>query len=115
GAVTLALCLIAVFGSSYALLMAHGRAFIPAHLTGRGITLLNFFSIGWVGVMQMLSGRVVDGWTDPARPEAAYVALFTFYAISVGLALVIYLFSRDAPPERDVMQPAPGKGRAPTR
>lgn len=114
-AVTVALCLIAVFGSSYALLMAHGRAFIPAHLTGRGITLLNFFSIGWVGVMQMLSGHVVDAWTDPARPEAAYVALFTFYALSVGLGLLVYLFSHDAPPERDVIRTAPSGGRAPTR
>lgn len=113
-AVTVALCLIAVFGSSYALLMAHGRAFVPAHLTGRGITLLNFFSIGWVGVMQMLSGHVVDAWTDPARPEVAYVALFAFYAASVGLALAVYLLSKDAPPERDVIRPAAG-GRAPTR
>lgn len=110
-AVTVALCLIALFGSSYALLMAHGRAFVPVHLTGRGITLLNFFSIGWVGVMQMLSGHVVDAWTDPARPEAAYVALFAFYAASVGLALAVYLLSKDAPPERDVIRPA----RAATR
>ena len=111
-AITVALCLIAVFGSSYALLMAHGRAFVPTHLTGRGITLLNFFSIAWVGVMQMLSGHVVDAWTDPARPEAAYVALFTFYAASVGLGLAVYLLSKDAPPERDVI--ATTGGRAPT-
>ncbi len=111
GFITVALCLIAVFGSSYALLMAHGRAFVPAHLTGRGITLLNFFSIGCVGVMQMLSGRVVDAFTDPARPEAAYVALFAFYAASVGIGLAVYLFSTDAPPERDVIRSA----RAATR
>ena len=111
-AITVALCLVAVFGSSYALLMAHGRAFVPTHLTGRGITLLNFFSIGWVGVMQMLSGHVVDAWTDPTRPEAAYVALFTFYAVSVALGLAAYLLSKDAPPERDVI--ATTGGRAPT-
>lgn len=105
-AVTVALCLVGLFGSSYALLMAHGRAFVPAHLTGRGITLLNFFSIGSVGVMQMLSGWVVDAFTEAARPEAAYVALFGFYSATVAVGVAIYLFSRDAPPERDVIRPA---------
>ena len=108
-AVTVSFCLIAVFGSSFALIMAHGRAFIPVHLTGRGITLLNFFSIGWVAILQMMSGHVVDGWTDPARPEAAYVALFLFYAIGQGAALAVYLLSEDAPPERDVRRPEPAR------
>ncbi|MDP3866362.1 MAG: MFS transporter, partial [Rhodoferax sp.] len=37
-----------ICGASYGLLMAHARAFLPAHLTGRGVTLMNFFSIGGV-------------------------------------------------------------------
>ncbi|MFP3441168.1 hypothetical protein R0K18_25895, partial [Pantoea sp. SIMBA_133] len=41
---------IGLCGASYGLLMAHGRAFVPAHLTGRGVTLLNFFSVGGAGV-----------------------------------------------------------------
>lgn len=106
GPVTVALCLIAAFGTSFALLMAHARAFIPAHLTGRGITLLNFFSIGGVGLAQFLSGSVVQGFARPGAPEAAYSALFAFYAGAVAIALAIYLLMPDAPPERDVIRPA---------
>ena len=102
-AITVALCLIAVFGTSFALLMAHARAFIPAHLTGRGITLLNFFSIGGVGVAQFLSGWVVESLARPDQPALAYSALFAFYAVLVVVALLIYLRMPDAPPERDVM------------
>jgi hypothetical protein len=35
----------------------------------------------------------------PDEPVSGYVALFAFYALMVGLALLIYLFSRDAKPE----------------
>ena len=48
-ATTLLLIVIGLAGGSYGLLMAHARAFVPAHLTGRGVTLMNFFSIGGVG------------------------------------------------------------------
>ena len=51
--------IIGLCGASYGLLIAHARAFVPAHLTGRGVTLMNFFSIGGVGTMQFASGAVV--------------------------------------------------------
>ena len=46
---------IGLAGMSYGMLMAHSRAFLPAHLTGRGVTLMNFFSIGGVGLLQFLA------------------------------------------------------------
>ncbi len=98
-ATTLLLVVIGLAGGSYGLLMAHARAFVPAHLTGRGVTLMNFFSIGGVGAMQFATGGVVTAWSVPGEPASGYVALFTFYALMVGLALLIYLFSRDAKPE----------------
>ena len=49
---------IGFFGMSFPLLMAHGRAFVPAHLAGRGVTLMNLFGIGGVGMMQIVSGRI---------------------------------------------------------
>jgi MFS family permease len=97
--VTIALVLIGLFGASYALLMAHARAFLPPHLTGRGMTLLNFFSMGTVGVMQFLTGAVATAFTVPGKPVVAYSALFGFYALMLGAAVFIYLFSRDARPE----------------
>lgn len=96
---TLAMMVIGFAGASYGLMMAHGRAFMPPHLTGRGITLLNFVSIGTVGIMQFVSGAVLEGATVPGDPAAAYSTLFWFYAATLGLAIFIYLWSRDARPE----------------
>jgi MFS family permease len=97
---TVALVAIGLCGMSYGLLMAHARAFIPPHLVGRGVTLMNFFSIGGVGAMQFATGAVVTANVVPGEPAAAYTALFTFYAVMLGIALLIYLFSRDAKPEK---------------
>src|SRR5690606_1758560 len=99
---TMLLVVIGITGAGFGLLMAHGRAFIPPHLTGRGVTLLNFFAIGIVGVVQFASGAVVTAATEPGDPAAAYQALFWFYAVLLGGALAIYLFARDARPERKV-------------
>jgi hypothetical protein len=86
-----------VAGGGFGLMMAHGRAFVPAHLTGRGVTLMNFFSIGAVGLMQFASGGVVTAAFDRGAADA-YSALFGFYGLMLAIALAIYLFSRDAPP-----------------
>ena len=96
---TIVFVVIGICGASYGLLMAHARPFLPAHLTGRGVTLMNFFSIGGVGMMQFLTGGVVTVATVPGAPQAAYQSLFLFYAATLAAALVIYLAARDAKPE----------------
>ena len=48
-------------GMTYGVLMAHGRSFVPDHLLGRGITLLNVLFIGGAGVLQPLSGGLMKG------------------------------------------------------
>jgi nitrate/nitrite transporter NarK len=95
---TMALVIIGITGGSYGLLMAHARAFLPPHLTGRGVTLMNFFSIGGVGVMQFATGAVVTARTVPGDPAAAYQSLFVFYAVLLAATIVVYLFARDAKP-----------------
>lgn len=95
---TVVFALIGVSGASYGLLMAHARAFLPMHLTGRGVTLMNFFSIGGVGAMQFVTGAVVTGSTVPGEPAAAYSTLFLFYAATLAVSLAVYLFARDAKP-----------------
>jgi len=89
---------IGFFGASYAVQMAHGKAFIPAHLTGRGVTLLNFCSIGGAGVFQWLSGPVVKVYAVVDEPAAQYEALFIFYGVLVAIAMVSYAFAKDAKP-----------------
>ena len=59
---------------------------------------MNFFGIGGVGLMQIVTGQVVQANTIAEAPQAAYTALFGFYAIAVGAAITIYLLSRDAKP-----------------
>jgi MFS family permease len=94
--VTIALMAIGSFGLSYGLQMAHARSFMSADLVGRGVTLMNFFNIFGVGMMQFATGAVVRNAADPAAPEAAYSALFWFYAALLAVSLVIFVFSKDA-------------------
>jgi predicted MFS family arabinose efflux permease len=116
-AATIVFVLIGVTGGSYGLLMAHGRAFLPARLTGRGVTLLNFYSIGGVGLMQFATGGVVTTAAVPGEPAAAYAALFWFYAVMLAVSIVIYLAARDARPERTatVAGDISAEARRPTR
>ncbi|MGY6547619.1 MAG: MFS transporter [Roseinatronobacter sp.] len=82
------------FGASFPMMMAHGRAFIPPHLLGRGVTFLNLFAIGGVGVMQIVSGRV-HARAAQVSVEFAYQAVFGFFAVSLLLGCAIYAFARD--------------------
>lgn len=91
---TLLLAAIGLFGSSFPMMVAHGRSFIPPHLLGRGVTLLNLFGIGGVGVMQSVSSRV-HGAVAPVPPEAPYQAIFLLFGASLLIGCVIYLFARD--------------------
>ncbi len=82
------------FGSSFGMVVAHGRAFFPPHLVGRGVTLLNLFGIAAVGLAQVVTGRLHAAALTP--PETApYQAIFAFFAVSLLAGLVIYAFSRD--------------------
>lgn len=88
-----------VFGASYPMVMAHGRAFLPKHLMGRGVTLLNLFGIGMAGLMQLATGRAHAAFAPDsagaAAPAAAYSAVFMLYAALILIGLVVYAFSKD--------------------
>ncbi|MHA6264793.1 MFS transporter [Arenibacterium sp. CAU 1754] len=99
--VVLTVALIAIvgfFASSFPVMIAHGRSFFPPHLLGRGVTLMNLFGIGGVGVMQFVSGRIHEqiSGSAGANVTAPYTAIFGFFAVSLALGLAIYLFSRDS-------------------
>ena len=89
------------FGASFPMVMAHGRAFLPPHLVGRGVTLINLFGIGATGIMQILTGRLHHALTpsatlvNSAPPSTPYAALFAFYAALLTAGLVVYLLSKD--------------------
>jgi len=94
----IAFVVIGFFGASYAVQMAHGKTFVPAHLTGRGVTLLNFCSIGGAGIFQWISGPVVESYTVEGNPAVQYEALFVFYAILLCIVISAYAFAKDAKP-----------------
>lgn len=87
------LVLICVSDSSYSLIMSHGRTFLPPHLVGRGITLLNMTSIAGVGVMQFLSRPIYLEASSRNAPAAAYGYIFLFFLIPLVIGLLFYLFS----------------------
>ena len=87
---------IGFFGASFPILMAHGRSFFPDHLIGRGVTLINLFGIGGVGLIQNLSARIYDGrTTETTTVIAPYNAVIMLFCISILIGLIIYFFSQD--------------------
>lgn len=90
----LLLAAVSILGLSFPLIMAHGRSFFPPHLLGRGVTLLNMFSIGGVGLLQVASRKVYAG-APATPPEAAFSAIFLFFALLLLAGCAIYAFSRD--------------------
>jgi len=86
---------VGLFGLSYPLLMAHGRSFIPHHLMGRGVTLLNLFSVGGVGLFQIMTGRIYAAITPASDPAMPYQILFLFFGLLVLFGVTVYAFSED--------------------
>ena len=93
---TALLAVVGLAGASFAVIVAHARALFPPHLTGRGVTLVNLFGIGGVGLMQAVTGRVHTavsaGAADPAAP---YAAIFLCMGLLLVAGLVAYLWSTD--------------------
>ncbi|WBU53426.1 MFS transporter [Paracoccus sp. SCSIO 75233] len=91
------LALVGLSGASYVLLIAHGRAFLPPHLVGRGVTFLNMFSIGGTGVLQFASRPVYRLASENATPAEAYSILFLFFTIPLAIGLALYFLTPEAP------------------
>ena len=97
-AATVLIGLIGGAGMSYGVLMAHGRSFVPDHLLGRGITLLNVLFIGGAGLLQPVSGAMMTAIQD--RPAAeAYANLHLLFGGLLLAGLAVYVFAQDNPPK----------------
>lgn len=95
---TALLATIGFFGASYGILSGHARRFFPPHLTGRGVTLMNLFGVGGVGIAQVLSGRLYQSaLTETGTAGAPFARLFLVFGGLVLLGLLPYLFSRERP------------------
>jgi predicted MFS family arabinose efflux permease len=89
---------IGFFGMTYGVLMAHGRSFVPDHLLGRGITLLNVLFIGGAGLLQPVSGAMMRA-VQNGPPANAYSILHLMFAGLLTAGLAVYLFAKDSPPK----------------
>lgn len=87
---TLLLFVVGFFGYTYAVLMAHCRLFIPAHMMGRGIAFLTLVGFFGVGIVQWASGLVMTAF-------GSFPLLFSALGATLIGALVSYAFSREAP------------------
>lgn len=90
------LALIGLSGAGYVLLMTHGRSFLPAHLVGRGVTLLNMFSIGGAGAMQFASRPVYQAASAAYPPAPAFAMLFLFFLIPLVVGFALYFLTPEA-------------------
>ena len=94
--VSLTMAAIGLFAASFPLIMAHGRSFYPPHLVGRGVTLMNMFGIGGVGVFQYASASVFRSAQGPDELiTAPYQAVFLFFAVPGLIGCLLYLLSED--------------------
>lgn len=89
------LAVVGFTGSTFPVLIAHGKAFFPAHLTGRGVTLLNLFGIGGAGLAQMASGPFHASMTASSGIIGGYSWLFAAFGIAALIGAVIYLRATD--------------------
>ena len=94
---TVLLAMVGFCGATYVVIIAHAKNFFPERLMGRGVTLLNLFGIGGVGVFQSLSGQVYDSVSKGLGPVEKYQVLFSFFGLALILGCLVYALSRDGP------------------
>src|SRR5262245_17622044 len=91
------LALIAFFGSTYVVLMAQGKQFLPDRLIGRGLATMNFVSFAGAGIIQAATGGVAQLALDHgASAAASYGALFGFMAVLLAVVTIVHGFSRES-------------------
>lgn len=99
GIAILLLALIGLAGTSYAVLMAHARPFLPTHLIGRGVTFLNMVSISGVGAMQFASRPVYEWAARSGSAQYTFSMLFLFFLIPLTIGFLFYFLTPEAPNE----------------
>jgi MFS family permease len=91
---------LAILGFSTALtpvLVAHGKALLPPHLLGRGMTLLNMATMIGVFLSQTISGAVIEMFptSGGAYPLEAYQLVFGLQALFLMLTSLFYFGAYD--------------------
>ncbi|MBM3540815.1 MAG: MFS transporter, partial [Alphaproteobacteria bacterium] len=92
----LGLLAIGFYGASYALVIAHGRAFFPPGKEGRGATFLNFVNFLGTAVWQTATGAALGHAMDAgAGVPGGYAWVFAVLAAALAASTLHYLTSTD--------------------
>ena len=86
---------------TYGILMAHARMFFPAALLGRGVTFVNFLFIAGAGVLQAVSGPLVQSRTAAGAPPAeTFGELHLIFGALLLAASALYAMAPARPPHK---------------
>jgi len=97
-ATVVVLGLTGLFGMCYGIILSHARPFFPAHLLGRGVTFVNFLSIGGAGVALSLSGLFVRAKEAAGvAPAALFSELHLIFAGVLAVVLAYYITAPASP------------------
>lgn len=100
-ATVITLGLTGLFGMCYGVILSHARLFFPEHLLGRGVTFVNFLSIGGAGVSLALSGQFVRASQAAGLPPAEiFSQLHLAFGVTILIMLLYYLTSPVRPVEK---------------
>lgn len=98
-AAVLLLAVVGIAGLSNPIVVAQARTMFPAHLLGRGLTTMNFLTIGGSGLVQWVTGiYVAAAVARGAAPAEIYGTLHTvFGVVLIGVTAIYLLRSRFRP------------------
>lgn len=105
-------------GFTYAILMAHARLFFPVHLTGRGMTWVNFLFIAGAALIQSGSGWFIAAQRKSGLDLASTFAnLHWLFAGMLLASAALYAVTQERPkpvpsPRQALLPQSPGRGRA---
>lgn len=94
-ALTLALLLFAAgLGASFPIVLTHARAFLPSHLLGQGVTMVNLMFFVGAGLGQWVTGRYVRAAElASVAPAVIFQQLFIGFAVVLAVAMGVYVFA----------------------
>lgn len=100
--ISIAIMMLAVFSLSspiFVTLAGHCRGYVPEHYAGRALTFINFLGVGFIFIIQSITGWLVElSLLNGVSILSSYRLVFGLVAILLIISGLIYLFSRDVKP-----------------
>ena len=93
------LCVFSISSPIFVTLAGHCRGYVPENYAGRALTFVNFLGVGFIFILQSLTGSLVEVFlVDDHSMLSGYRLVFGIVAMVLFISGTLYLFSRDAKP-----------------